>query len=670
MSKQPNRDFAVKLRLAGRAWARMLAMGLTAPLWAASGATETLTVLKKMSVEELMEIEVTSVSRHPERLLEAASAIQVVTGEDIRRAGATSLPEALRLAGNLDVAQKNAHDWGISARGFNTELANKLLVMVDGRTVYTPLFSGVFWDVQDYLLEDVDRIEVISGPGGTLWGANAVNGVINVLTRSARETQGLYLDAGGGTELRAFTGARYGATLAPNVFFRVYGKYLDRGASVRADGKALTDTGSMGRGGFRMDAETSPQNTFTLQGDYYRGRNALVAGGQSEVSGGNVLGRWTHTFSDRSDLRLQVYYDRTHLAQSVPPLVLAGRIFAPAGTLKDDLDTWDLDFQHQFKGGDRHRLVWGAGYRFTHDATSNAPALALLPATLNRDLLSGFVQDEIALRTDLSLTLGTKIEHNDYTGREVEPNARVQWEIAPANSLWAAVSRAVRTPSRIDRYLSQAAPPNLVVLKGGADFGAETVLAYEMGFRTQLGAKATVSLATFYNDYDDVRSTSMTPATLLPFFFANNLEGETHGLELSGSYQASASWRLRASYNLLKEHLRIKPGHIDINAALNETSDPAQRCLLHSSVNFARGWEWDAGLRWTDERPTHSGAVAGMVPGYFELDLRLGWRVSKALELSVVGQNLLHDQHVEYGYPGTTRGELQRSVHGKLTWRF
>src|SRR6185312_13031171 len=296
-------------------------------------AEEAVQTYKKMSLTELMDLDVTSVAKQPEPYGQAPAAIQVITSEDIARSGASSLPEAMRLADNLEVAQKNSHDWAISARGFNTALGNKLLVLMDGRSVYTPLFSGVFWDVQDYLLQDIDRIEVISGPGGTLWGANAVNGVINITTKSAKDTQGLYVEGGGGSQLQYFGGARYGGTITSNVYYRVYGKYFQRDNEVFGDGKDAPDSWNMGRGGFRIDALPSLQNTFTLQGDYYAGHEGVVTGGRANVSGGNLLGRWSHTFSESSDMSLQMYYDRTHLVDPIPASVAGTITLAPAGTL-------------------------------------------------------------------------------------------------------------------------------------------------------------------------------------------------------------------------------------------------------------------------------------------------------------------------------------------------
>ena len=626
--------------------------------------------LKTMSVEDLMNIEITSVARHPEKLLQAASAIQVITQEDIRRSGATSIPEALRLADNLQVAQKNSHDWGISARGFNTDLANKLLVMIDGRTVYTPLYSGVFWDEQDYLLEDIDRIEVISGPGGALWGANAVNGVINIITKSAKDTQGVYAEAGGGSQPQDFTGVRYGGSLGTDSAYRVYGKYFDRGAEVLANGDSASDSWRQGRAGFRMDSDATAHDRLTLQGDYYDGRENEQAGGVADVSGANLLGRWTRSVSDDSDFSLQSYLDQTHLADPEAPLMVSGVPFSPAGTVYDDLTTYDVDFQHRFSLDVRNRVTWGLGYRYTHDAVIDAPSIGFFPGVLVQNLYSGFVQDEIALARKLSFTLGTKLEHNDYTGFEFEPDARLSWVLNSSQALWAAVSRAVRTPSRIDTDLSEGTPPYLVLLKGNPDFTSEALLAYELGYRAQLSSVFTASVSSFYNQYNDVRSTSFTPGTILPLYFANNLEGDTYGLEFSGNYQVTQDWSLHAGYTLLHENLRVKPGEYDLDDALNETADPRGQFSIRSALNLPRQTEVMAALRWVDTLHTNNGPTPGTVPSYFELDTRMAWHVSTRLELSLAGMNLLHSRHPEYGFPDPTRVEIERSVYGKLAWRY
>jgi iron complex outermembrane recepter protein len=637
---------------------------------AADSGAPSIGELKQLNVEDLMNVRVTSVARHSEKLIETASAIQVITQDDIRRSGATSIPEALRLADNLQVAQKNAHDWAISARGFNTALGNKLLVMIDGRTVYTPLYSGVFWDAQDYLLEDIDRIEVISGPGGALWGANAVNGVINIITKSAQDTQGLYAEGGGGSEPHEFGALRYGGTVGTETQYRAYAKYFDRGDEVLANGNPETDAWRQGRAGFRIDSQATSRDRLTLQGDYYDGHENVETGGTGDQSGENLLGRWTRVFSDESDLALQTYIDQTHLADPIPSLTASGVKFTPPGFLYDDLTTIDVDFQHRFPLGARNHVVWGVGFRRTHDAVIDAPALGFLPNDLRQNLYSALVQDEIALRNNLAFTLGTKLEHNDYTGFEYEPDARLSWTLSPNQALWSAVSRAVRTPSRIDHDLSEGSPPYFVILKGGADFTSETVLAYELGYRAQLNSKLSTSVSSFYNQYDRVRSTSITPGTLLPFFFANNLEGHTYGVEFSGDYQVTELWSLHAGYTLLREHLAVKAGQFDLSNGRNETADPKHQVSLRSSLTLPRRLELGAGLRWVDTLVTNNGPVASTVPSYFELESRLAWHASDRLELSLVGQNLLHNHHPEYGFGDPSRQEIQRSVYGKFAWRY
>jgi iron complex outermembrane receptor protein len=629
-----------------------------------------LNVLKSYSLEQLLDVEVTSVSRRPEKFLQAPAAIQVIVNENIRRSGATDLPSVLRLANNLDVAQENGHEWVVSARGFSSDVGNKLLVMMDGRSVYTPLFSGVFWDRQDYVLEDIERIEIISGPGGTAWGANAVNGVINITTRSALDSQGLYVNAGGGTSPQGLAEIRYGGEVGGAGAFRVYGKFVDYDHNSLEQGGAARDSWRKAQVGFRVDSSASERDSLTIQGDMYTVDEQIQAGGSATASGGNLLGRWTRSYSDSSEMNLQFYYDRTHLTLPVPPA-----IFAPAGTLRDDLDTYDLDFQHRLALGSRQVLVWGLGYRFTHDNVENAPGLGFFPEELDQSLYSAFVQDEISLREDLALTLGTKIEHTDYTGFEYEPSIRLQWDATQRHSLWAAVSRAVRTPSRIDRDISQPIPGFLIViLEGGERFQSEELLAYELGVRGQLGSRVTASLSAFYNEYDKLRSTSLSPPDPIfelpfPFFFENNLEGDTWGFELSADAQPLEHWRLHAAYRLLQEDLRVVPGEFDFNNALNETADPQQQAQLRSSLDLPGNLSLDTTLRWMDRRIANNAGVPTLVPDYTELDLRLAWKPTPSLELSLAGRNLLHSGHVEYGVPGPERVALQRQVYGSVIWR-
>jgi iron complex outermembrane receptor protein len=646
--------------------------------------------LKHLSIEDLMNLEVTSVAKEPQRLLQAAAAIQVITADDIRRSGAASIPEVLRLADNLQVAQINAHDWAISARGFNANLANKLLVLVDGRAVYTPLYGGVLWNVQDCLLADIERIEVISGPGGTLWGANAVNGVINIITKAAQDTQGLYALAAGGQQLQEQAGIRYGATLAPGVYLRAYGKYTDAGQEVTSSGTGADDSWHVGRGGFRLDAEPSAPNHLTLQGDFYSGAEDVPATGGAGLSGGNILGRWTHATPGGASMNLQFYYDHTHLSQPFAASPAAPPFFTgfPAASLKDDLDTYDLDFQYHFAWGTRHKVSWGLGYRATHESDEDLSIVRFAPSVLSQTLYSGFVQDEIMLARRVYLTVGSKLEHNDYTGFEFEPSARLQWNLESTQLLWGAISRAVRTPSRYDRDLLVPsglvnAPPPLqfptIFLKGSPDFVSETLLAYEVGYRAQIGPKLAASVSAFYNDYHNLRSTTATPTTAVyvfpyPVFFQNNLEGETHGLEISASYQMLEWWRLHAGYDLLQEHIHVRPGEVDATGATNETADPQQQVALRTSMDLSRDMTLDAAVRWVDSLHINSGPtggpVVGTVPSYTELDSGIAWHATKSLELSLMGRNLLHAHHTEYGFPSPTREQIERSVFGRITWGY
>lgn len=639
---------------------------------AAPAAAAEVDLYRNMSLQQLMNQDVTSVSREPEPYGQAPAAIDVITSDEIQRSGASSIPEALRLADNLDVAQKNSHDWAISARGFNTDLADKLLVMIDGRTVYTPLFGGVFWDQQDYLLEDIDRIEVISGPGGTLWGANAVNGVINIVTKSADETQGLYVEGGGGSELQDFGGARYGGTLATNIFYRVYTKYFDRGDEVYPDGSDASDSWRMGQGGFRIDDEASADNHFTAQGDFYLGDENEPTGGSAHTGGGNVLGRWTHTFANDSDMSLQTYYDQTHLTDPIPGGGLTPVLSEPPGILTDDLDTYDVDFQHRFHLGEINNITWGLGYRFTHEEDKPAPALEFLPPTQDQNLYSGFAQDEIKLAQNLFFTAGSKLEHNDYTGFEFEPSGRLQWNVTPKQMLWGAVSRAVSTPSRVDRDevepLPAPAPP---LLTGSSEFISETLVACELGYRAQLGQKVSTSLSSYFNNYNNIRSVGVTPGTIIPFVYQNNLRGETWGFELSLDYQILDWWRLHGGYNFLQENIYVKPGQVDINDAYNETADPENQIFIRSSMDLPFHTELDLDGRWIDQLTINSGPTLGTVPSYFEMDARVAWYVGKHWEFSIVGQNLVHDQHAEYGFPGSpTTEDIARSVYGKVAFNW
>src|SRR5881275_2007321 len=581
--------------------------------------------LKKLSIEQLMNLQVTSVSKRPEQLSQTASAIQVITQQDIRRSGASSLPEILRLATNLQVAQVDSRQWAIGARGFNSTTANKLLVLIDGRTAYTPLFSGVFWDVQEIPLANIDRIEVISGPGATLWGANAVNGVINVITKGAEETQGLLLSGGGGIEQRGFGTVRYGGALGSRVHYRIHGRGFGRDATALPSGQDAADAWHLGQGGFRMDWDASNVNRVILQGDLYDGRIGQPSAGDIAVSGGNVMAKWSHTPSEGSSLAAQLYYDWTH--RDIP------------GTFGEDLDTYDVDLQHHARLGARHDVVWGLGYRLINDRVVNSSAFAFLPPHVARQWFTGFVQDEIALVPNrLHVALGTKIEHNDYTGFEIQPSGRVNWRLGPSGTLWAAVARALRTPSRIDRELFVRIPP-ATFLAGGPGFHSEEELAYELGYRHQQGSLA-LSVATFYSRYHGLRSVEQlhppAPDTLV---IANGQDGESYGAELAADYRLTGRWRLGAGYTELRVHVWAQPGSTDMSGGSAESHTPDRQFSVRSAADLPAHLSLGGTFRYVGEIANQQ------VPAYGELDMRVAWQPAPMLELSVVGQNLLHDHH-------------------------
>jgi iron complex outermembrane receptor protein len=607
--------------------------------------------LKKLPFEELFHIEITTVSRRTERLVDAASAIQVITPEEIRRSGATSLPEALRLASNLQVAQVNSSTWAISARGFNSTTANKLQVMIDGRTVYTPLFSGVFWDVQNVMLEDVERIEVISGPGATLWGSNAVNGVINVITKNARDTEGGLVSGGGGSFQRGFGNARFGGRVAQDLYVRLYGMGFERAGSKFRSGRDSDTDWFIGQGGFRADWLPASGATGSMQGNFYGGEIGQTAPGSVTVDGQNLVGRWTQPLSRGSDLSVQFYWDRTQ--RRIP------------GSIAEVLNTYDIEFQHRLPLNDRNRFVWGGGYRFMHDDVKNAAAIAFLPGRRDLHLFSAFLQDEITLLRDrLVLTVGSKFEHNDFSGFEVQPTARLAWNPISDHTIWTAVSRAVRSPSRIDTELFVPGTAPFLLQGGGNRFDSETVIAYELGYRTELSKQVGLSISTFFNDYDEIRSVEPLAGAPGQLIILNELQAKTYGVELSLAWQATDWWRLRGGYTYFRKDMELGRS-LDVNNGRGEGNDPHHQFLIQSMINLPRNFEFDSVLRYVDNLNQRG----PLVPSYVSLDLRLGWRPTPNWEFAIVGQNLLDRQHPEFGAPAT-RQEIPRSVYGKLTWRF
>jgi iron complex outermembrane receptor protein len=637
--------------------------------------------LKKLSVEELVDIDVTSVSKYPEKFSEAAAAVAVLTSEDIERSGVTNIPDALRLVPGLDVAQVDSHTWAISSRGFNDIFANKLLVLIDGRTVYTPLFSGVFWEVQDTLLADIDRIEVVRGPGATLWGANAVNGVINIITKSARDTQGFFVSTGGGTEERDFVNLRYGVKVDQDTFARVYIKYFDRDSSVLPDGTEPHDAWDMLQAGFRLDSEPSHENAFTLQGDIYTGNQdevysvpttlppfATTISSTDRVEGGNLLGRWTHTFAADSQLTLQAYYDRTERESPI---------------FGEKRNTGDVDLQDRFTWGDWQKIVWGVGFRVTEADIKNSLNVSLFPSERTLTLYSAFVQDEISIVPErLRLTLGSKFEHNDFTGFEIQPSARALWTPGYGQTIWGSISRAVRTPSEAesDIRLNPAPPvpipPGFLTIHGNPDMDSEKLVAYELGYRVQPLEQLKLDLTGFYNVYDDLRTLEpLLPGPVSPSIVENKLFGETYGVELSATAQVTRQWRVQGSYTYFDAQLHREHGSRDTSTELiDERSSPHNQFFIRSLLNLPWNIQFDSTLRYVDVLPAANVPVQSTpkVPSYVTLDLRLAWFPRKDVEVAVVGRNLLDDRHPEFAptFIGTQKTEVERSVYAMVVWRY
>jgi len=605
--------------------------------------------LKKLSIEELVNVEVSLVTRSAEKITEAASAVQVITGEDIRRSGAANVAEALRLAPNLQVAQLNSSSWIISARGFNNLFSNKLLVMIDGRTVYTPLYGGVLWEQQNVLLEDVERIEVVSGPGGSLWGANAVNGIINIVTKNTRATNGLYASAGAGNFIKNMAALRYGGKISDQLSYKVYGQHFTRSETDLPNNTKNNDAWRITQAGFRVDWTASEKDAFTFQGDYYNGNRKTVLKA-SPQDGENILARWQRKISDRSDVVLQLYYDRYY------------REDAPTSS-SDKMKTADVDFQHRFGFGKKHDLVWGAGYRYVKDDanfTFNSGA-GIVPRFKRLDLFNVFVQDEISLSNNFRFTVGTKLLHNVYSGWELQPSARLAW-MKFNSTLWAAVSRAGRTPSRFDRdyFLPMTPqPPTVPSVGGGPDFVSEKLVAYELGYRLRPNASSSISVAGFYNVYRDVYSVEPKPGTLT-FQIQNGSEAKSWGAEFSGNYQLSKNWRLRGGYTYFHKDIGPKPGRTFDPSYL--ANDVRNQVLLQSILDITKHLQFDVVGRYLDG--LEKTLATADVPAYWTCDVRLAYTF-KGFELAVIGQNLAEKNHSEFG-----TANLPRSVYAKISARF
>ncbi len=595
--------------------------------------------LTQVSLEDLGQIEVTTASKVPVKATRTPAAIYVITQEDIRRSGATSIPEALRLAPGVEVARVDSNTWSLGMRGFESTLSRSVLVLIDGRSVYTPLFAGVYWQVQDTLLEDIERIEVIRGPGGTIWGANAVNGVINIITKRAQETHGTLVSAGGGNLDQGFANFRYGAGNSKGFNYRVYGKAFTRGPEFHADHKQFDDW-RMGQTGFRTDWDAHNPDRLTLQGDIYYGDAGQRVGITSysppfmtnveqnaELAGGNLLGRWERELGSGSSVQLQTYYDRTSRTQA---------------NFAESRDTFDIDFIHHLTLPGRQDFLWGLGARLSSgNASVVVPTVMFTPNHYTDKLYNGFIQDEIPIVGDkLSLTIGSKFLHNTYSGFEIlAPNPLTFFRIA-----------------------------------GDRKFSSESLIGYEAGYRSLVSSKFYVDIAAFYNNYDHLlsiepgapfsESSPPPPHFIIPFSFRNGLQGNTAGFEIAPDWTPTHTWRLRGSYSYLHVDLNKKASSLDTSTA-NSTqgSSPHHQVAIQSSLDLPQKLEFDQTLRYVSALP------AQLVGAYTTADVRFSWHATRSLDLSVVGQNLFQPHHAEFGGdPGPLVG-IERSAYIKLTWQ-
>jgi iron complex outermembrane receptor protein len=648
-------------------------------------------LLKIQVIAGAKKSQVVSVSKKNESLSNAPAAVFVISNDDIKRSGVTSVPEALRMAPGIDVARVNSNKWAITSRGFNGSFANKLLVLIDGRSVYNPAFSGVYWDAQDVLLEDVDRIEVIRGPGATLWGANAVNGVINIITKRAEDTQGGLLTAGGGTQETGFGALRYGKKLTKDSYGRVYIKGFQRNNFKTSDGDNAGDSWDKQQGGFRVDSRLSNQDELTVQGDLYRtnmNQAAIIPGfippfqqsinDKIASSGGNITSRFRHIFSTTAEYTLQFYYDHTQRDEF---------------SIQQSLDTLDADFQNSFRLSERQNTIWGLGYRNNMDKFSTSSIAAFNPNSRNTQLFTAFVQDEITLIDEaLWFTLGSKFEHNDYSGFEGQPTARLMWMPSPRQRIWTSVSRAVRTPSRSDQdlhlllgvspsppipELGGASIPVAVNLNGNPNFKAEVELSYELGYRLTLSNQASLDITAFYSNYDKLTiysiqqnpflSTVPTLHLTQPVYFDNLGKVSTYGFEATTVWQMIDWWRWDTNYSYIKTDSQstsnpVSPQHkVSLRAAINPIDDvTVDFWLRYNSILTA--------LNSLDKSFT---SPTKLINGYVTFDARLAWKVHPSLELSLVGQNLLDDQRLEYLDEGIVQpGAISRGVYGKVALEF
>jgi iron complex outermembrane recepter protein len=642
-------------------------------------AVESQPQIDELSLAELLQVEVTSVAKQPQGLYDAPAAVFVITSEDIRRSGATSLPEVLRLTPGIQVARINSNVWAVTARGFNGRYANKLLVLQDGRSLYNPIFSGVFWNTQDLLLEDIERIEIIRGPVAALWGANAVNGVINILTKAAVDTQGTLITTTVGDEERYILGARQGFRIDDQTYLRLYSKGFERDSSRDRQGTENADDWGMLRGGFRLDRDLNGNDKLTLQGDIYQGYAGetfltpdpasppdfvQIKADDTALSGGNLLARWTRTFSAQSEFALQSYFDAARNWDSITG---------------QDRKTFDINFQHRLEPIQRHHLVWGLGYRTSRDST-NSGIIAFSPAGRHSNLFTTFAYDDLTLIEDkISLVLGAQLEHNDYTDFEFQPTLRMIWTPRPYQTLWGAVSRAVRTPSRAETGIIFKQPviatpggPLQPALVGNPGFKSEEVWSTELGGRWRARPQLFLDLSFFYNQYNGLLSVDprapqiAVPADIdLPLVASNALDARSFGAELIADLTINPWWKLQSTYTYLRVLLDLDPAANYQGFKETAAAYPKHQYALRSNMDLNQQLECDLALRYV-------GDISAATRKYLALDARLDWHPCDQLHLELIGHNLLDPQHPEAAseYLAASALEVDRSLFARATWKF
>lgn len=660
-------------------WVAILSC-LALSAWGQNGSPD----LTKQSLEDLMNIEVTSVSRKQEKLSQTPSAVFVIRSEDISRSGATNIPDLLRMVPGVHVAQINANKWAIGVRGFANVYATKLLVMVDGRSVYTDTFGGVLWDELDVPLENIERIEVIRGPGAAVWGANAVNGIINIITKTAANTQGAMVVAGGGNVAQEFTTAEFGGKLGKDTDYRIFSKYANQGQTPDGNSNGGDGWHSL-RGGFRSDSKLSTNDSLMLKGDIYSGREGFLhvvlasvgsplvqASNQVNLSGGHLQSVWVHTLANGAATSLEASFD-SHKRNDL---------------IGVQQKTFNLDFQHHFAWGRRQDIVWGLGYRNTHAAFVDNPSVSMNPSSLDAQLFSGFAQDRIALIPNrLSTTLGMKIEHNHFTHFYAQPSARIDWTPNDHSLFWAGVSKAARTPSFIDtairaNLLNSSTLPNglplLVSLFGNPAARNEGLVSYEVGHRKTLSTHLSVDIGAYYNRYTSQQTIEPAaphfeaspgpPHLLIPAIFNNLMRGESHGFEIAGNWKVTDRWTLSPGYTLERIHMHLLPGSHDTASIPNaQGTFPAQSSQLRSHLALSSRLGWDVSTYFVGRLQSIG------VPSYTRLDTAISWQWTEGLSLSVVGQNLLTARHMEFNdanFHTTTATQIKRGAYAKFTWRF